>query len=82
MKTARFLAAIAIAAFAASALAQYPNKPIRLIVPFPAGSATDTISRILGQSVSQSIGQTVVVENKAGADGAIAGAEVVKAPGR
>ena len=80
MKFARILAGLALAAIAGSAAAQFPNKPIKLIVPFPAGSATDTISRILGNSVSQSIGQTIVVENKAGADGAIAGAEVAKAP--
>jgi tripartite-type tricarboxylate transporter receptor subunit TctC len=63
-----------------SAHAQYPAKPIRVVVPFPAGSATDTITRVLAQSVSQSIGQALVVENKAGADGAIAAAEVAKAP--
>ena len=80
MRFARILAALALSVTAVSATAQYPNKPIKLIVPFPAGSATDTISRILGNSVSQSIGQTIVVENKAGADGAIAGAEVAKAP--
>lgn len=62
-----------------AAEAQFPAKPIRVVVPFPAGSATDTITRVLAQSVSQSIGQTVVVENKAGADGAIAAAEVAKA---
>jgi tripartite-type tricarboxylate transporter receptor subunit TctC len=65
-------------ALSCGALAQFPNKPIRIIVPFPAGSATDTISRILGNSVAGAIGQTVVVDNKAGADGAIAGAEVAK----
>ncbi len=79
MRIARILAALSLAAFAASAAAQYPNKPIRLIVPFPAGSATDTVGRILGQSVSAAVGQTIVVENKAGADGAIAGAEAAKA---
>ena len=63
-----------------AALAQFPAKPIRMVVPFPAGSATDTIARILSNSVSQSIGQTLVVENKAGADGAIAAAEVAKSP--
>jgi tripartite-type tricarboxylate transporter receptor subunit TctC len=63
------------------AAAQYPAKPIRMIVPFPAGSATDTITRILSNSVSQAIGQPLVVENKAGADGAIAAAEVAKSPG-
>ncbi len=57
----------------------FPNKPIKMIVPFPAGSATDTIARVIGASVASSIGQPVLVENKAGADGAIAGAEVVRA---
>ncbi len=65
--------------FAATALAQYPAKPIRIVVPFPAGSATDTITRILGNSVSGALGQPVLVDNKAGADGAIAAAEVAKA---
>jgi tripartite-type tricarboxylate transporter receptor subunit TctC len=60
-------------------LAQFPGKPIRVVVPFPAGSATDTITRILSNSVSQSVGQPLLVENKAGADGAIAAAEVAKA---
>jgi tripartite-type tricarboxylate transporter receptor subunit TctC len=75
----RLLLLAAACLFAAPSFAQYPNKPIRVVVPFPAGSATDTITRILGQSVSAAMGQTVVVDNKAGADGAIAGAEVVKA---
>jgi len=65
--------------FATPLFAQYPNKPIRIVVPFPAGSATDTITRILGQSVSAAVGQPMIVDNKAGADGAIAGAEVAKA---
>ncbi len=73
-------AAFALAAFAPLAAAQpYPSKPIRVVVPFPAGSATDTITRILGQSVSSAVGQPVLVDNKAGADGAIAAAEVAKA---
>jgi tripartite-type tricarboxylate transporter receptor subunit TctC len=67
------------AALSAPGLAQYPSKPIRVVVPFPAGSATDTVTRVLAQSVSQSIGQPLIVENKAGADGAIAAAEVAKA---
>src|SRR5262245_15495337 len=69
-----------LCALSLPAWGQYPAKPVRVVVPFPAGSATDTITRVLAQSVSQSIGQTLVVENKAGADGAIAGAEVAKAP--
>ena len=60
--------------------AQYPARPVRVIVPFPAGSATDTITRILASSVGASLGQPLLVENKAGADGAIAAAEVAKAP--
>jgi tripartite-type tricarboxylate transporter receptor subunit TctC len=57
----------------------FPNKPIKIVVPFPAGSATDAIARVIGASVSSAIGQPVLVENKAGADGAIAGTEVVRA---
>ena len=79
MNLARVIFALMLSALAATAAAQWPNKPVRLIIPFPAGSATDTVGRILGQSVSAAIGQPVLVENKAGADGAIAGAEVAKA---
>ena len=64
---------------ATSAFAQYPTKPIRVLVPFGAGSSTDIVMRILAQPLSQSLGQAVVVENKPGADGAIAAAEVAKA---
>ena len=74
-----FIPLAAALLFAAPSFAQFPNKPIRIVVPFPAGSATDTITRILGQSVSAAVGQPVLVDNKAGADGAIAGAEVAKA---
>ena len=75
----RTLLAVALAVPLAVA-AQYPGKPLRVVVPFPAGSATDTITSILANSVSQSVGQPLVVENKAGADGAIAAAEVAKSP--
>jgi tripartite-type tricarboxylate transporter receptor subunit TctC len=76
----RILVFVAACLIAAPAAAQFPGKPIRIVVPFPAGSATDTVARILGQSVSAAVGQPVLVDNKVGADGAIAGAEVVKAP--
>jgi tripartite-type tricarboxylate transporter receptor subunit TctC len=76
----KLLTALVASLLCLSASAQtYPNKPIRLVVPFPAGSATDTIARVFGAAVSSSIGQTVVVENKAGADGAIAGTDVARA---
>ena len=74
------VAALALLALAATpAAAQFPNRPLRIVVPFPAGSATDAIARILGQSVAAAIGQPVLIDNKAGADGAIAGSEVVNA---
>src|SRR5688572_18893171 len=76
----RLLSGFALVVLSWAAHAQFPAKPIRVVVPFPAGSATDTVARVLSASVSQSIGQPLVVENKAGADGAIAAAEVAKSP--
>jgi tripartite-type tricarboxylate transporter receptor subunit TctC len=69
------------AAFATSfALAQtYPAKPIKFIVPFPAGSATDVVGRVLAEGMARELGQSIIVENKAGAQGTIGAAEVAKA---
>ena len=61
-------------------VANYPERPIRLVVGFPPGGATDILSRILAQHVGDSIGQTVVVDNRGGATGTIAAAIVAKAP--
>ena len=66
---------------AGAALADnWPNRPIKLIVPFPAGGPTDTASRILGQKLAERLKQPVVVENKAGASGSIAARQVMDSP--
>src|SRR5438067_1626755 len=68
----------AAAAFPMPALAQaWPSKPIRIVCTYPPGGLTDIYSRAYGEYVSQKLGQSVVVENKSGAAGAI-GAEIVK----
>jgi tripartite-type tricarboxylate transporter receptor subunit TctC len=72
-----FLLLLAVSSFSFSQ--NYPNKPIKLIVPFPGGSATDHIARLTGSELQQALGQPVVVENKPGAQGGIAAAEVARA---
>jgi tripartite-type tricarboxylate transporter receptor subunit TctC len=80
MKTLlRAIAAAAISAFAVAAHADtYPSKPITFIVPFGAGSATDTITRVVGLKLGEVLKQSVVVENRAGANGALAGLYVAR----
>lgn len=83
MKRLGFLAAALAAAFAISpALAQqsYPTRAIRLVVPFPAGGPTDVFARQYAARMSDLLGQQMVVENKAGAAGAIGSVEVSRAP--
>ena len=76
------LAAALLAASAAVAQAsdtEWPQRPIRLIVPFPAGASTDIIARIVGQKLSQGLGQQIVIENRAGASGNIGADAIAKA---
>lgn len=65
----------------ASAQATYPNKPLRIIVPFSPGGATDTLARMMGQKLTEAWGQPVVIENKPGAGGNIGADMGAKAPG-
>ena len=76
----RRVAAIALAMLAClSAQAQYPSKPIRLIVPFPPGAGTDVVARLVGQRLADQLGQSIVVDNRVGAGGAIGSEFVAKA---
>lgn len=73
--------AMTVALLGGGAVAQgFPTKPVRLIVPFPPGGATDTFSRTLAVELTRSLGQQVIVENRPGAGTTIAGELVAKAP--
>ncbi len=82
MRATRWLAVLSTAVFFSSAaLAQpYPNKPTKAIVPFAAGSATDQIGRAFATKMSETLGQTIVVENKAGVNGMLGADAVAKSP--
>ena len=75
----QFLATAAFLAFSAAAVAQYPDRPIRLIVPFPPGGAAELGARIFTQPLGQALGQPIVIETKPGGDGVIAADAVMKA---
>ena len=75
------LAVLGIVAAAPEAMAQaWPNKSVRVVVPFPAGGSADTLSRLLGQKLSERLGQPFVVDNRPGAGGNIGTDLVAKAP--
>jgi len=70
---------LALSLVAGAACAQsFPSKPIRILVPFPAGGTTDIVARLVGQRMSEQVGQPVLVENRAGAGGTIAAAEMAR----
>jgi tripartite-type tricarboxylate transporter receptor subunit TctC len=58
----------------------YPIKPVRMVVPFPAGGATDIVGRIVAQKLSEALGQQVIVDNRGGAGGTIGSDMVAKSP--
>ncbi len=75
------LAGLAALAAAATVSAQpYPNKPIKIIVPYPPGGTSDILARAVGQKLTETLGQTVIVENKPGATGNIGADFVAKSP--
>jgi tripartite-type tricarboxylate transporter receptor subunit TctC len=77
MKSFFFVLSLALS-FAASAQ-QYPNRPVKVIIPWPPGQATDLAARIVGEKLSQQLGQPFIMENKPGAGGAIGTDAVAKA---
>jgi tripartite-type tricarboxylate transporter receptor subunit TctC len=83
MSTMRWLAGIAFGVFATTSVwgQAFPTKPVRMVVPFTAGSATDILARTVGQKLSELWGQPVVIDNRPGAGGTIGAAIVAKAPG-
>jgi tripartite-type tricarboxylate transporter receptor subunit TctC len=81
MRRYMLLAALALAiTFPVSAERHYPNRPIRVVVPFPAGGPTDIVARPLAQKMSQNLGQQVIVDNRGGAGGTIGADYVAKSP--
>jgi tripartite-type tricarboxylate transporter receptor subunit TctC len=73
------LGAIAALALSAPALADYPDRTITLVVPFAAGGPTDVLARVLGQHMSQTLGQSIIVEDVTGAGGTLGSAKAAKA---
>jgi tripartite-type tricarboxylate transporter receptor subunit TctC len=79
MRVIRALLVLSAIASAAAHAQPYPGKPIRLVVGFAPGGNTDVVARVVGQKLGERLGQQVLVENKAGAGGTIANAEVARA---
>jgi tripartite-type tricarboxylate transporter receptor subunit TctC len=79
----RFVAALVVASFAATTMpvfaGSYPDRPIRLIVPFPPGGQTDNVSRQIGNAVTSLLGQQILIDNRSGAAGTIGSSEAARA---
>src|SRR5450756_2801440 len=73
------LLSLLFAATTANGASDYPNKPIRFVVPFPPGSTLDTVGRIMGQKLAERLGQPVVIDNRPGAGGNVGYEFVAKA---
>ena len=72
--------ALALALLPGAALAEYPERPIRMVVPYAAGGGADSAARIVGQQLSNALGQQVVIDNRAGAGGVVGADNVAKSP--
>ncbi len=80
LAAALILAACAALPLAARAQSDYPNRPVKLIVPFPAGGTSDIMGRLIAEELGKQIKQPIIVDNKGGAGGAIGTDQVAKAP--
>lgn len=78
-KAIRTIVAAMLCLLALTAAAEWPNRPVRIIVPFPPGSMGDVVGRLLSDSLRQRLGQPVLVENRPGAGGNIGAAAVAQA---
>lgn len=76
----RFWSLVLVAAFSLPLHAEFPDKPLRIIVPFVAGGGADTLARVIAEALGRRLGQPVVVENKAGGDSTIGSGFVAKSP--
>jgi tripartite-type tricarboxylate transporter receptor subunit TctC len=74
------IALISCSLFAAPALAEYPDKPIRIVVPFAPGGSVDILARVIAEKIAQPLGQSVIVENKPGGGSAVGTEFVARAP--